>query len=90
MLIEIKPIDAAGHKKQGSAHAKYGQYTKAINEFTKAIELNPKDAEAYNNRGVLYFVVLENKVKGCADWKKACKLGDCENYNRARQQGYCL
>lgn len=29
-------------------------YDKAIGEFTKAIEMNPKDTRAYNNRGLAY------------------------------------
>ena len=33
---------------------KLGQPTQAISDYTKAIELNPKDAEAYYNRGVAY------------------------------------
>jgi tetratricopeptide (TPR) repeat protein len=61
----------------------------AINEFNNAIKLNPNYAEAYDNRGFTYFVKLGNKVKGCADLKKACELGECRNYNLAKQKGYC-
>ncbi|MCP4259950.1 MAG: tetratricopeptide repeat protein [Planctomycetes bacterium] len=57
--------------------------------FNKTIELNPKDATAYNNRGFVYLLKLGNKVKGCADLKKACEIGNCRNYNLARQKGYC-
>jgi len=38
----------------GIAHVNLGKYQKAIDDYTKAIELNPKYAEAYNNRGVAY------------------------------------
>jgi len=31
-----------------------GQNDKAIADYNKAIELNPRDAEAYNNRGLAY------------------------------------
>ena len=31
-----------------------GQYDQALFDFTKAIELNPKDADAYINRGFVY------------------------------------
>jgi len=29
-----------------------GNHNSAIADYTKAIELNPADAEAYNNRGI--------------------------------------
>ena len=34
--------------------SKLGQFTKAISDYTKVIELNPKPAEAYNRRGTAY------------------------------------
>jgi len=73
----------------GFAYHIKGQYDQAISDYTKAIEINPKDAIAYYNRGNTYIVNLGNKVKGCADWKKACELGECRNYNLAKQYGDC-
>ena len=35
---------------QGNASLKNGQFDKAIADFTKAIEINPRYAMAYNNR----------------------------------------
>lgn len=74
---------------KGALYANKGQDDQAIREFSRALEINPKYAEAYSNRGFTYLVKLENKVKGCADWKKACELGDCDNYNNAKQFGDC-
>ena len=31
-----------------------GEYDQAISEFNKALEINPKDSGAYNNRGAAY------------------------------------
>ena len=31
-----------------------GLYNSAIDDFTRAIELDPNDAKAYNNRGIAY------------------------------------
>lgn len=47
----------------------------AIADYTKAIEINPKDEIAYSNRG------LTKKSQGdmkeaCSDWKKAAELGN--------------
>jgi len=35
-------------------YGKRGKVTEAISDYTKAIELKPKYAEAYNNRGTAY------------------------------------
>ena len=37
------------------AYAKKGEYDKAIDEFTKAILIDPALARAYYNRGTTYF-----------------------------------
>jgi tetratricopeptide (TPR) repeat protein len=88
--IEINPKFAFAYNNRGLAYYAKGQYSQAISDYTKAIEINPKFALAYNNRGFLYFIKLGNKVKGCADFKKACELGECGNYNLAKQKSYCL
>ena len=47
-----------------------------------AIEVNPWVANAYNNRGN----ALEAKGqynKACSDWRQACELGLCEQYETA-------
>ena len=74
---------------KGVSYGNKGQYDQAISDYTKALEINPKYAKAYDNRGFIYLVKLGNKVKGCADWKKACELGKCGNYNLAKQKGHC-
>src|SRR5208283_2951885 len=57
-------------------------YQQAINDFNKAIELNPKDAEAYNNRGLAY-EYLGNHQKAINDYNKSIKLNpkDAMAYN---------
>ncbi|MEW6528449.1 MAG: tetratricopeptide repeat protein [Candidatus Micrarchaeota archaeon] len=52
---------------------KKGNYDSAIQEYTKAIELNPKNADAYFNRGLCY----EKQGKydlAIQDYKKTIKL----------------
>jgi Flp pilus assembly protein TadD len=36
------------------AYADLKQFEKAVEDYDQAIELNPKDARAFNNRGVVY------------------------------------
>ncbi len=43
------------HTKQGDWHAEHEEPEKAIAEYTKAIELNPKAVSAYSGRGNVYF-----------------------------------
>ena len=46
-----KRREAAIHNNRGVAYAEKGDYDRAIEGYTKAIELKPAFAEAYNNRG---------------------------------------
>ena len=66
---------------RGKDYLENGQYDNALKDFNKAIEINPKYADAYHDRGYLYYEKLGDKDKGCSDFKKACELGNCNNYN---------
>ena len=69
-------------------HYDKGEYNKAIADYNKAIELNPKDADAYNNRAIAYYH-KGNIEKACADARKACNLGMCKLYRLLQSKGYC-
>lgn len=87
--IEINPKFSSAYYNRGKVYSDNGEFDKAVSDYTKAIGINPNDTQAYLNRGLVNFVKLGNKVKGCADWKKACDLGRCGNYSKAKQQGDC-
>jgi Flp pilus assembly protein TadD len=38
----------------GTAYANLKQFEKAIQDYNQAIELNPKDARTFNNRGIVH------------------------------------
>ena len=42
---------ATSYNERGITYGKIGQYDQTISDFNKAIEINPRFAEAYNNRG---------------------------------------
>ena len=58
---------------RGRAHAIRGEYDKAIADFTEAIRLNTKSAEAYCGRGIIYLEKgdLDNAI---ADISEAIRL----------------
>jgi tetratricopeptide (TPR) repeat protein len=58
---------------RGNSYARKGQFDSAIADFTKAIELNPQDAIAYNNRGNSY-ARIEQFNLAIADFTKAIEL----------------
>jgi len=58
----------------GFAHSKNGELDKAIENYTKAIELKPDYAEAYYYRGGAW-LRLGNREKAKSDLATAKKLG---------------
>ena len=58
---------------RGLAYARSNQYEEAINDFNKALELDPKYAGAYNNRGNVYHELKQYK-KAIEDYNKALEL----------------
>ena len=55
------------------AYGNKGEHDKAIADYTEAIRLNPKYAEAYYNRGVAYEDKGEHD-KAIADFTEAIRL----------------
>ena len=68
-----KRREAAIHNNHGLAYQDEGDYDRAIEAFTKAIELNPNYAVAYNNRGLVYNNIGEFD-RAIADYTKAIEL----------------
>ena len=63
-----------------------GNYTAAIQDYNKAIELYPDYTEAYVDRGVAKYN-LGDKNGGCLDFSKAGELGYEDAYDRIKL--YC-
>ncbi|MGC2235519.1 MAG: protein kinase [Pyrinomonadaceae bacterium] len=59
--------------RQGDKFYSQKKYDKAIEAYTKAIELNPNDFGLYNNRAVVYHATGEYE-KAIADYGKAIEL----------------
>lgn len=49
--MQLKSGDAEGYNNRGFAYCEIGQYDQAISDLSKAVEIDPRLAQAYNNRG---------------------------------------
>jgi len=77
--IELDPNDAKAYYNRGNSKKNLKDYKGAITDYTKAIELKPDYVDAYYNRGTSKWYLKQDY---CSDYKKACELGDCNNYNK--------
>jgi len=85
-LIKSKQLNkknrASAYTNRGNAYDDKGEFDRAIADYTKAIKLNPKDADFYTNRGNAYDDKGEFD-RAIADFGKAIKLNpkDANAYN---------
>lgn len=56
----VSPQSYNVHNNLGDMYARHGEYEKAIEEFSKAIELNPGYADAYHNLGNIQMQLAQN------------------------------
>lgn len=61
--------DPGGYTNRGVRYARERQYDKAIDEFTKAIEAQPKDPNNFRNRAQVYELIKQPE-KAIADYGK--------------------
>lgn len=87
--VEINPEHPEAYNDRGVVYYDIGQIDNAISDFTRAIEINSNYANSYTNRGIIYIEVLGDVEMGCADWKRACELGQCSHYSNAKMLGTC-
>jgi len=73
---------AEAYYNRGLAYAELNEYKRAIEDYGKAIELNPTLAEAYNNRGNAY-AELNKHERAIEDYDRAIGLNPnyAEAYN---------
>ena len=77
MVVERRhlqePTDAAGFVNRGNRYSRNGVYHKAIEDYTKALELDPESADAYYNRGCSWYEAGKN-TESIADLTRAIEL----------------
>lgn len=72
--VEEFPEQPDLRKNRGNINLLLGNPRKAIDDYTKAIQLNNNYAEAYHNRAIAFFI-LYDKISACADLEKSLELG---------------
>jgi len=72
--VAERELSATDWVEKGIAVGKSGFLDEALDAFTKAIELNPKYAEAYYNRGVTYGADLSKHHQAIMDFTKVIEL----------------
>lgn len=72
--MQKEVANAGDYKDRGDAYLVKGNVGQAISDYTKAIEINPDDGEAYNNRAIMYFGEKEY-AKAKEDVRRAQALG---------------
>jgi len=76
------------YNNRGVAYAKLGNYQQAIQDYNKAVQINPRLIDVYIGRGVAY-LMQGNKKSGCRDVQKACALGKCNVLEQIKGEGLC-
>ncbi len=64
---------AIAYNQRGAAYISLKQYTRAIEDFDRAIRLEPGDAVAYNNRGFAY-INLKQSARAIEEFDQAIRL----------------
>ncbi len=83
-----EPTDAAGFNDMGNRYSRNGVYDQAIDNYTRAIELDGTFAEAYFNRGVSHYE-LGMYAESIADLTRAIELNPTDdNYYGRRSLAY--
>lgn len=77
--IKLNPRLGYAWFNKGYLYYSVGDYTSALQAFSKALELNPDFAEGYFNRGLSYMAMGE-KEKAFADLSRAGEMGILSAY----------
>lgn len=74
LSINLYSQTAEEYFERGYVKAHLKKYEEAIEDYTKAIAINPNYAMAYYNRGIAKNLIGDTDG-ACSDWRKALSLG---------------
>jgi tetratricopeptide (TPR) repeat protein len=73
-VLEIEPNNPNVLTDQGVMFRKVGWYDKALANFAKAQQIDPKHLQSLFNSGLVYAVDLKDHVKARSYWKKILEI----------------
>jgi cytochrome c-type biogenesis protein CcmH/NrfG len=73
-VLEIEPNNPNVLTDQGVMFRKVGWYDKALANFAKAQQIDPKHLQSLFNSGLVYSVDLKDNVKARSYWKKILEI----------------
>ncbi len=68
--------------------SKFSDRTRLIERLDRDVQLRPNDSTVYVNRGLAH-LRMGNSACGCSDLVKACSLGSCKEYEKAKADMNC-
>jgi hypothetical protein len=86
--IALNANFSLAYTNRGNIYYDQRNYQGAIKDYNKSISLDPNDKLPYLNRGLAYHQLKRDDL-ACKDFETACKNGDCDGMNWARQSGIC-
>lgn len=81
-LINLKPDYYIAYCEKADISSAQTKYKAALDDYTKALALNPRFEKALFNMGFCY-LNLKDTAKACESWKKIEDLDDFEGYEKA-------
>ncbi len=82
LAIESDPQNGKLRRTRGNLNLLLGAPRKAIDDYSKAIQLNGNDGKSYYNRAIAFFTIYD-KVSACADLENSEKRG----FGKSREVG---
>ena len=70
---DARQVRANARNDRGSAYYRNGEYEKALDEYSAAIAINPRDAAFHNNRGNAFYM-LKRYAEAISDFNDALEL----------------
>ncbi len=74
LLARFYHLRGATHRHWGNANTDRVEHERAVDDFSRAVELDPNYAEAYFSRGVLYWRELRNAYRAIRDMSRVLEL----------------
>lgn len=74
VLARFYHLRGATHRHWGNVNTDRAEHGLAVDDFTRAVELDPSYAEAYFSRGVLYWRELRNAYRAIRDMTRVLEL----------------